>query len=264
MITRPGDQPAAATVGGMARVAVVGAGLGGLSAAARLAALGHTVTVLEQAPEVGGKLGWFARDGHGFDTGPSLLTLPDVQRDLFAATGAPLRDEVELLRVEPVTRYSFADGTGFELSADLPRALEALEAWSPGAGADWVRFLGTCAGMWRASVPFLTGPPPWPPRRDSPPAAADLLRVKPWWTLRRLARAHARDARLRMIIERFASYAGGDPRRMQHGARQRVARLVERTEAEHVGAGDRLGGHRQHVANDPSHAGVCAAVRLQR
>jgi len=197
----------------MSRVVVIGAGVGGLSAAIRLAAAGHAVTVLEQAAAPGGKCGRVERDGFAWDSGPSLLTMPWVFEELFAETGAPLGEEVELLRVEPVTRYRFADGSGFDLSADLPRAMAALEAWSPGAGADWARFLGTCAGMWRASLPFLTGPAPWPPRRDAPPAPGDLLRVKPWWTLRQLARAHARDPRLRMVIERFATYAGADPRR---------------------------------------------------
>jgi len=199
------------------RIAVVGAGVGGLAAAVRLAAAGHRVTVLEQSAAAGGKAGLFEQDGFRFDTGPSLLTMPWVFQSLFADTGAPLADVVELVRVEPVTRYRFADGSSVALSADLPAALEALEAWSPGAGADWVRFLGTCAGMWRASVPFLSGPPPWPPRRPAPGEAApdprDLLRVRPWHTLRSLARAHARDPRLRMIIERFATYAGADPRR---------------------------------------------------
>ncbi|MFP5369740.1 MAG: FAD-dependent oxidoreductase, partial [Actinomycetes bacterium] len=74
----------------MARVLVVGAGLGGLAAAARLAASGHAVTVVEGSDSLGGKLGRFARDGHVFDTGPSLVTLPQVFRDLFAATGRPL------------------------------------------------------------------------------------------------------------------------------------------------------------------------------
>src|SRR4051794_36561911 len=197
----------------MSRVVVIGAGLGGLAAAIRLAHTRHHVVVLEQAAAPGGKCGRVERDGFVWDSGPSLLTMPWVFEALFADTGAPLADELELLRVEPVTRYAFADGSEVELSADLPRAIAALEAWSPGAGTDWVRFLGTCAGMWRASVPFLTGPPPWPPRRAGTPAPADLLRVKPWWTLRRLARAHARDPRLRMIIERFATYAGADPRR---------------------------------------------------
>jgi phytoene desaturase len=71
--------------------------------------------------------------------------------------------------------------------------------------------------MWRASVPFLGGPPPWPPRRPAPGAAPpdprDLVRARPWRTLRGLARSHARDPRLRMVIERFATYAGADPRR---------------------------------------------------
>jgi phytoene dehydrogenase-like protein len=95
----------------VARVVVIGAGLGGLAAAARLAATGHAVTVLEQAPQVGGKLGWFARDGHRFDTGPSLLTLPQVFADLFAATGDPLDRVLELQRLDPAVAYRFADGT---------------------------------------------------------------------------------------------------------------------------------------------------------
>ena len=197
----------------MSRVVVIGAGVGGLAAAIRLAHAGHVVTVLEQAALPGGKCGRVAAGGFSWDSGPSLLTMPWVFEALFADTGAPLREELELLAVEPVTRYRFADGSGVDLSADPARSVEALEAWSPGAGADWERFLATCAGMWKASVPFLTGPPPWPPRREGPPAPGDLLRVKPWWTLRQLARAHARDPRLRMVIERFATYAGADPRR---------------------------------------------------
>jgi phytoene desaturase len=199
------------------RIAVVGAGVGGLAAAVELAHGGHTVTVLEQGDAPGGKCARVVRGGFRWDAGPSLLTLPHVFRALFAATGAPLDDELELLRVEPVTRYAFADESTVELSADLPRALEALEAWSPGAGSDWARFLGTCAAMWRTAEPVLAGEPPWPPRwrADSVPPRdpRDALRIRPGWTVRDLARAHARDPRLRMIIERFATYAGADPRR---------------------------------------------------
>ena len=147
-------------------------------------------------------------DGFAFDTGPSLLTMPWVFRDLLG-DACP-----ELVRVEPVTRYRFADGSSVDLSADLPRALDALEAWSPGAGGDWAAFLGVCAQMWRASEPFLTGEPPWPPRRDAVSAdPRDFLRVRPWRTLRGLARSTVRDPRLRMVVERFATYAGADPRR---------------------------------------------------
>jgi phytoene desaturase len=183
------------------KVAIAGAGVGGLAAAIELAAAGHAVTVFEQAAAPGGKCARVTRGRFTWDAGPSLLTMPWVFADL----------DLDLMRVEPVTRYGFADGTGVELSADLPRALAALEDWSPGTGAEWTRFLGTCAAMWCASERFLTGPPPWPPRRGGDPR--DALRVKPWWTLRQLANAHTRDPRLRMIIERFATYAGADPRR---------------------------------------------------
>ena len=201
----------------MARIAVVGAGVGGLAAGIRLAALGHRVVVLEAAPAAGGKVGRVAQGGFAWDSGPSLLTMPWVLEALFAETGAPLGDELELLPVEPVTRYRFADGSGFDLSADPDRSRAALDAWRPGAGAEWARFLATCERMWTASAPVLAGPAPWPPRRPRPgdprPSPRALAAVKPWWTLRQLARAHTGDPRLAMVIERFATYAGADPRR---------------------------------------------------
>jgi phytoene desaturase len=195
----------------------VGAGVGGLAAAVRLAALGHAVTVYEAGAAAGGKCGRVVQGEFAWDSGPSLLTLPWVFEALFAQTGRPLADELELLPVEPVTRYRFADGTAFALSADPARSHAALEAWRPGAGAEWARFMATCASMWRASERVLAGPAPWPPRIPPPPgprpSPLDLIRVKPWWTLRQLARAHTGDPRLRMVVERFATYAGADPRR---------------------------------------------------
>lgn len=194
----------------MSRVVVVGAGVGGLAAAVRCAEAGHRVTVLEATGVAGGKAGRLERDGFAFDTGPSLLTMPWVFEEL-------LGDRISLMPVEPVTRYRFADGSTVDLSADRDVARDALEAWSLGAGDDWLRFLRTCDAMWEASVPVLTGPPPWPPRRpqpgDPPPDPRALWKVKPWHTVRTLARAHARDPRLQTLIERFATYAGADARR---------------------------------------------------
>jgi phytoene desaturase len=199
------------------KVVVVGGGVAGLAAGIRLAAQGHRVCVLEAGLAPGGKCGRVERDGFRWDSGPSLLTMPWVLEALFTDTGAPLAGELELLPVEPVTRYRFADGTGFALSADPARSHESLEAWRPGAGAEWGRFMATCATMWQASEAVLAGPAPWPPRIPPPPgprpSPLDLFRVRPWWTLRGLARAHTGDRRLQMVIERFATYAGADPRR---------------------------------------------------
>ena len=145
----------------MARVVVVGAGLGGLAAAARLAALGHAVTVVEQAPQVGGKLGWWVRDGHAFDTGPSLVTLPQVYRDLFTATGGRLEDAVDLVRLDPAVGYRCADGTALTVPgrrADVPAALDA--ALGEGAGRQWSTLLDRAERMWAISEGLISSAKP--------------------------------------------------------------------------------------------------------
>ena len=101
----------------MARVVVIGAGMGGMAAAARLAVKRHDVTVMEQAGTYGGKLGTFERDRFVFDTGPSLLTLPAVYRDLFNKTGAGLDETVDLVELEPAFRYRFPDGPAWSARA---------------------------------------------------------------------------------------------------------------------------------------------------
>src|SRR3954447_19435522 len=120
------------------RVIVVGAGVGGLACGVRLAEAGHEVTLVEATDDVGGKAGRRAADGYAWDSGPSLLTMPHVVRDLIGP------DELELLPVAPVTRYRWADGTSVDMHGNPARARKALEAWSPGAGDDWLRFLRVC------------------------------------------------------------------------------------------------------------------------
>ena len=145
----------------MSRVVVVGAGLGGLSVAARLAALGHEVELVEQSGEVGGKLGWYSRDGFSFDTGPSLLTLPAVQRDLFLKTGDPIESVLDVVPLDPVARYRFADGTELDLpGGGLPSVVRALdEALGAGTGEQWAAFLHRASEIWDvAREPFLESP----------------------------------------------------------------------------------------------------------
>jgi phytoene desaturase len=201
----------------VARVVVVGAGMGGLAAAARLRAGRHEVIVLEQADVVGGKLGWFERDGFGFDTGPSLLTLPAVYRDLFLKTGDRLEDAVDLVPVDPAFRYRFADGTWLDLpNASRGRTTAALDAaLGAGAGRQWADFLDRAGRIWDATrKPFLESP------LDGAGSllcesrrVRDLATIAPWSSLRGLGRRYLRDERLRTMLDRYATYTGSDPRR---------------------------------------------------
>lgn len=206
----------------MARIVVVGAGMGGLAAALRLATAGHDVMLCEQGHSIGGKLATLSRDGFAFDTGPSLLTLPAVYRDLFLNTGAPLEECVELVEVDPAFRYRFpdVDGTGpvwLEMpNASRARTRAALDATlGSGAGDDWDRFLERAHDIWQVTrEPFLESP--LSGVRDLARLARhtqDIRAVAPWRSLRSLGRQHLRDPRLRMLLDRYATYTGSDPRR---------------------------------------------------
>ncbi|SNQ46973.1 Phytoene desaturase [Frankia canadensis] len=200
----------------MARVVVIGAGMGGLAAAARLAATGHEVTVCEQSSEIGGKLGWYERDGFGFDTGPSLLTMPGVFEDLFAATGGPLRDAVALRRLDPIATYRFADGTTLAAHADDDAFTAELDAClGGGAGADWRRLAARAARVFDAAEgPFLSSPVrPAGLARLAWASPGDIGAVAPGRSLRHLGTGLLRDPRLRQLLDRYATYSGSDPRR---------------------------------------------------
>ncbi|HEY9368144.1 NAD(P)/FAD-dependent oxidoreductase [Streptomyces sp.] len=195
----------------MARIAVIGAGLGALAAAARLAVAGHKVTVYERTATYGGAVGRFERDGFAFDTGPGLLHLPAVYRDLFVKTGKePLESCVELTQVDPASRHVFADGT----TVDLPNAsragtLSALDAaLGEGAGERWGDFLGRAREAWdRTRRPLLEEPQPGDvsalAREPYPALKAGFLR-RPTTTLAQVAARELRDPRLVALLDAYA------------------------------------------------------------
>ncbi len=201
----------------MARIVVIGAGMGGMAVAARLAVKAHEVTILEQSSTYGGKLGRFERDGFVFDTGPSLLTIPAVYRDLFNKTGGPLESSVELLDLDPAFSYRFPDGTVVDMpGVGIGQCAAALGA-ALGGNADeqWRAFSQRAADMWQVTRrPFLESP--LSGVRDLLPLARDLSAVRtvaPFTSLRSLAAQYLDDPRLRMLVDRYATYAGSDPRR---------------------------------------------------
>ncbi len=201
----------------MARVIVIGAGMGGMAAAARLRVKGHDVTVVEASSTHGGKLGTFRRDGFAFDTGPSLFTLPAVYRDLFLKTGTALEEHVDLVPLDPGFTYRFADGSILPMpGAGVGAGAAAMGAAFGGPTADeWRMLMGRAGQMWAATRgPFLESP--LTGVGDLLPLARDVRAVRtvaPWRTLRGLGRRTLSDWRARQVFDRYATYAGSDPRR---------------------------------------------------
>ena len=107
-------------------VVIVGAGLGGLSAALRLAGAGRKVTVVERESVPGGRNGLLQRDGYSFDTGPSVLTMPSLIQDALACVGEDMKDWLELVPVDPLYRAFYHDGTQLDVHADTKRMQEEI------------------------------------------------------------------------------------------------------------------------------------------
>ncbi|MDX3248261.1 NAD(P)/FAD-dependent oxidoreductase [Streptomyces sp. ME18-1-4] len=206
----------------MGRIAVIGAGMGALTAAARLAVAGHRVTVYERTETYGGAVRRFERAGFGFDTGPGLLPLPAVYRDLFVKTGKePLEACVELVQVDPSARHVFADGTEVSLpNASRAGVVSALdEALGARAGQRWGDFLVRAREAWdRTRRPLLEEPlwPNWSVLADREPYPAvphkRLLRTRQAGTLAEVGAWELRDPRLTALLEGHALAYGLDPR----------------------------------------------------
>jgi phytoene desaturase len=199
-------------------VVVVGGGVGGMAAALRLGAAGHHVTLVERNAELGGKLARRTIDGFTFDTGPSLLTLPQVFDDLLASAGTTLADAVDLVRLDPVCRYSWPDAAPggaatFDHRAGRREAVQAVDEAFPGQGGAFDRWLDHARRIWEvADRSFFAGPLESPlalARRMQRPG--DLLAIDPLRSLAGRAGQIFDDARLVQWAGRYATYSGSSP-----------------------------------------------------
>jgi phytoene desaturase len=134
---------------------IIGAGIAGLSAAAHLARHGYRVIVVEKNPRAGGRCDHFTRQGHRFDTGPTLLIMPLVYDQEFDALGASFRGELELQRVDPSYHLVFDDGSRLALTSDLGTMRSQLEAMEPGSFDGFLRYRDEGRRHYEVAIPRL-------------------------------------------------------------------------------------------------------------
>lgn len=192
-------------------IVIIGAGIGGLSAAIRLAAAGQEVVVLEKNPRVGGKMYQIEADGYRWDTGPSVITMQHVFEALFAAAGRRLDEYLTLLPIDPLTRYFYANGMQLDATSDWARMAQQIEAIEPRDVEGYLAFLRHAAQLHRITGPvFIYNRPPTVRRILGVPVA-DWFKVDAWRTMQSKISSLVRSPELRQLLGRFATYVGGSP-----------------------------------------------------
>jgi phytoene desaturase len=151
-------------------VVVVGAGLAGLAAALHLAGRGREVTVIEREPHPGGRAGRLDVDGYRFDTGPTVLTMPDLVAEALGAVGEELADRLDLVRLDPAYRASFADGSSLDVHTDADAMTAAVREFAgPAEAAGYQRLRAWLTELYQRE--FSQWPPSGRSAAWSPPSA---------------------------------------------------------------------------------------------
>ena len=199
-------------------VGVVGAGLGGLTAAVTLAGRGHRVVVFERSPWLGGKAAELREGGFRFDMGPTILTLPSVFARVFAEAGRDIAKELDLVPLDPQWRCFFEDRSVLDLEANVEKMAEKLESFRPGAGDGYRRFLAISERLHGISDRFFF----WRSVGSvadtldvratfSASVLGDLLALRFGRTVAGTVRKAVPEPRVAQMLDHFTQYVGSSP-----------------------------------------------------
>ncbi len=196
-------------------VAVIGAGLGGLSCAARLANAGFRVDLYDQRPQVGGKAGSRSLAGYRFDTGPSLFTMPRVFEQLFDELGERLEDHLHPIPLAPICTYFYPEGTVLRSFSDRERFAAEIEAKLGESGRGLERYLRHTGRIYESAAELFLWHSLHEPSTYAQPfarrALLELGRLDALRPLHQANRSFFSDPRLVQLFDRYATYNGSSP-----------------------------------------------------
>ena len=199
-------------------MAVVGAGLAGLSAACTLAARGHKVILFDKNPWLGGKAAVLEEEGFRFDMGPTILTVPQVLARVFAEAGREMNDALDLRRLDPQWRCFFDDGSVLDLQQDVPAMAEAIGKFAPGNEAGFRDFMGMSAKLHEVSDKFFF----WKSVEGitdtldffggmNLETLRDVMSLRMGTTVAGQIRKRVKDGRVAQMLDHFVQYVGSSP-----------------------------------------------------
>jgi len=200
------------------RIAVIGSGLGGLSAAATLAARGYQVEVFEKNAWLGGKAAQLQEEGFRFDMGPTILIRPSVLRRIFSEAGRKLEDYLDMERLDPQWRCFFDDGLVLDLKDDLQAMATSLDNLKPGMGDGFLKFQELSEQLHTISNKFFF----WKPVGSmmdtfdlkgsfSITVLKDVMKMRLGRTVGGTIREYIPDARVAQMLDHYTQYVGSNP-----------------------------------------------------
>ncbi|SEM96930.1 phytoene desaturase [Loktanella fryxellensis] len=195
------------------RAIVIGAGLGGLSAAMRLGAKGYAVTVIDKLDRVGGRGSSVTQGGHRFDLGPTIVTVPQVYEKLWAACGRDFHADVDLRPLTPFYEIRWPDQSCLRVTGDTEEMAAEVARLSPGDVAGYRRFLRDSQERYRIGFEGMIDRPMhriWETVKVLP----HFVRLRADKSILGLAKSRVKDDRLRMALSFHPLFIGGDPRKV--------------------------------------------------
>ncbi len=192
------------------RGAVIGSGFGGIAAAIRLQAAGIQTVLFEARGQPGGRAAVFRDQGYTFDAGPTVITAPETFEELFAFSGRPMSEHVELMPIQPFYRLAWETGDQFDYGADMDRMMEQIARWEPRDCAGYEKFLDFSRKNYEAGYTELVS--------TAFLRLWDMVKVSPKLALLRSDRPvyqtvarFVRDERLRQALSFHTLLIGGSP-----------------------------------------------------
>jgi diapolycopene oxygenase len=201
-------------------IGIIGGGLGGLAAACTLAARGYEVILFEANSWLGGKAAVLQSKGFRFDMGPTILTVPSVLRRIFSEAGRPMKDYLDLVKLEPQWRSFFEDGSTLDLAADIREMGTRLDSFSPGRNlsGDYQRFMRLSSKLHDISNRYFFYRPIGGMRDMfdakatlQPSTLKDVLSMRMGGTVGGTIRSFVKDERVAQMLDHFTQYVGSSP-----------------------------------------------------
>jgi phytoene desaturase len=191
------------------RILVIGSGFGGLTAAVRLQAQGHDVTILERRDKPGGRAYVYEQDGFTFDGGPTIITAPWLIRDTFELAGRKAEDYVQLVPVDPYYNIRFTDGSVFRYDGDREHVIEEIRKFNPDDVEGYLRFAEGGDAIFKTGFELIDKP--FLKLTDMARVLPDLVRLRADRSVAGYVNRFIKDERLRQVFSFHPLLVGGNP-----------------------------------------------------